>query len=63
MEATMAERKRQAIPELERQELVDTGVDTDARDEDPEVDHLSRAEVEEDPGEATRKLPKNDQAL
>jgi hypothetical protein len=59
----MAEPDRQTIPELEKQELVDTGVDTDARDDDPEVDHLTRAEVEEDPGEATRKLPKNDQAL
>ena len=52
------------IPELADDEPVDTGVDNpDADADDPEIDHLTRADIEEDPGEATRKLPKNDQAL
>lgn len=44
-------------------EVVDTGVDLPDGDDDEGVDRLTREDVEEDPGEATRKLPKNDQAL
>jgi hypothetical protein len=52
------------IPELVDDEPIDTGVDNpDAAVDDPDVDRLTRADVEADPGEATRKLPKNDQAL
>ena len=52
--------------DLERtpdEELVDTGVPDlpDVANED--IDPLTREDVEDDPGEATRKLPKNDQAL
>ena len=54
------------MPDIENdladEEVVDTGV----RDLDPvpdaDIDPLTREEVEEDPGEATRKLPRNDQA-
>jgi hypothetical protein len=60
----MDQHERETIPELTDDELVDTGVDNpDVSPDDPDVDHLTRADVEEDPGEATRKLPKNDQAL
>jgi hypothetical protein len=46
------------------EELIDTGVENpDVDADDPAVDHLTREDVEDDPGEATRKLPKNDQAL
>ena len=45
------------------EELVDTGV-PDAPDvANEDVDPLTREDVETDPGEATRKLPKNDHAL
>jgi hypothetical protein len=46
-------------------ELVKTGVDAPDIHEvaNDEVDPLTRQEIEDDPGEATRKLPKNDQAL
>ncbi len=44
------------------EELVDTGVNIPASKDD-DIDRLTRDEVEDDPGEATRKLPKNDQAL
>ena len=53
-----------AIPEFTNPELVDTGVDNpDAAADDPDVDHLTREDVERDPGEATRKLPKNQEAV
>ncbi len=44
-------------------EPVDTGVALPGGAEGEGVDQLTREDVEEDPGEATRKLPKNDQAL
>lgn len=43
-------------------ELIDTGVDVSSETDNEGVDRLTREEVEADPGEATRKLPRNDQA-
>lgn len=46
-----------------RDDVIDTGV-PDAPDvADDDVDPLTEEDVEADPGEATRKLPRNDQAL
>jgi hypothetical protein len=60
----MNHHERDPIPELANDQPIDTGVENpDVDEDDPGVDHLTRADVEEDPGEATRKLPKNDQAL
>jgi hypothetical protein len=63
-ELAMNPHENDPIPELADDEPVNTGVDTPAGDaDDDEIDRLTRADVEEDPGEATRKLPKNDQAV
>ncbi len=43
------------------QELVNTGVDLPDIADDKDVDPLTREDVDSDPGEATRKLPRNDQ--
>ena len=51
------------LQEPRREELVDTGVDLpDVADDEGDIDPLTREDVEDDPGEATRKLPRNDQA-
>ena len=53
----------QSVQQPRPDDLVDTGVDIPAAaDEDGDVDPLTREDVEEDPGEATRKLPRNNQA-
>jgi hypothetical protein len=60
----MNQHENDPVAESTETELVETGVDNpDVDPDDPDVDHLTRADVEADPGEATRKLPKNDQAL
>jgi hypothetical protein len=45
------------------EDVIDTGVPDLPDVADDDIDPLTREDIEEDPGEATRKLPKNDHAL
>ena len=48
---------------LPDEDIVDTGVPDTPDVANDDVDPLTREDVDQDPGEATRKLPKNDHAL